>query len=282
MIILDRIQNILDFRNWEKFPQFIDEQGHGRIALIACILSSILTTHLFTLCLIALNQLGLVEIGMAKSYTASSALSSERLQMIVQWMLYAVCICIFHLAEFFVTALYNPSVVKASSFIVNHSKSYTIAMMVSGSEFFLRFLFYPSMCSKFMSILGLLVVSVAQFTRSLGMVTCGESFNHMIQKSKKNNHLLVTSGIYKYLRHPSYFGFFYWSVGTQIVLGNWISTFLFGAASWMFFNRRIPFEEQTLLKMFPDEYPQYFKTTYIGIPFIRTTGIVQITEDKSD
>lgn len=29
MIILDRIQNILDFRNWEKFPQFIDEQVSG-------------------------------------------------------------------------------------------------------------------------------------------------------------------------------------------------------------------------------------------------------------
>jgi hypothetical protein len=33
-------------------------------------------------------------------------------------------------------------------------------------------------------------VIVGQVSRSLGMVTCGESFNHMIQKSKKNNHVL--------------------------------------------------------------------------------------------
>ena len=45
--------------------------------------------------------------------------------------MYTIAICIFHLAEFFVTAMYNPSVVKASSFIINHSKSYTIAMTVS-------------------------------------------------------------------------------------------------------------------------------------------------------
>lgn len=186
--------------------------------------------------------------------------------------MYTIAICIFHLAEFFVTAMYNPSVVKASSFIINHSKSYTIAMTVSWSEFLMRFLLFPSTNSKFLSTIGLIFVIVGQVSRSLGMVTCGESFNHMIQKSKKNNHVLVTGGIYKYLRHPSYFGFFYWSVGTQLMLGNFISTVLFCGASWMFFHRRIPFEEQTLLKMFPNEYPEYFKSTIIGIPFIRTTG----------
>jgi hypothetical protein len=56
------------------------------------------------------------------------------------------------------------------------------------------------------------------------------------------------------------------------MVGNFISTVLFCGASWMFVHRRIPFEEQTLLKMFPNEYPEYFKSTIIGIPFIRTTG----------
>ena len=39
--------------------------------------------------------------------------------------------------EFFVTALYNPSVVTATSFVVNHSRSYTIAMLVSMENLFL-------------------------------------------------------------------------------------------------------------------------------------------------
>jgi hypothetical protein len=39
-------------------------------------------------------------------------------------------------------------------------------------------------------------------------------------------------------------------------------------ASWYFFKRRIPYEEGTLLKYFPDEYPAYVANTLSGLPFI--------------
>jgi len=100
------------------------------------------------------------------------------------------------------------------------------------------------------------------------MKTCGKNFNHMIQHKKTESHVLVTKGIYKYLRHPSYFGFYYWSIGTQLLLGNIISTFAFGIASWFFFNRRIPYEEQTLIRFFPEDYKTYMSRSYIGIPLI--------------
>ena len=32
----------------------------------------------------------------------------------------------------------------------------------------------------------------------------------------KADHLLITTGIYAHMRHPSYVGWFYWSVGTQV------------------------------------------------------------------
>lgn len=62
---------------------------------------------------------------------SNTLLSRDRVLILLQWMIYTMCLCIFHLLEFFVTALYNPSVVNASSFVVNHSKSYTVAMLVS-------------------------------------------------------------------------------------------------------------------------------------------------------
>ena len=43
---------------------------------------------------------------------------------------------------------------------------------------------------------GLIMTIAAQSVRSLAMVTCGESFNHLIQRSKKENHVLVTHGMY--------------------------------------------------------------------------------------
>lgn len=102
------------------------------------------------------------------------------------------------------------------------------------------------------------------------MITCGESFNHYIQRNKKENHVLVTHGIYHVFRHPSYVGFYYWAVGTQLVLCNPISTVLYGVAAWTFFRYRIAYEEETLRKLFPDGvYESYAARTYIGIPFVR-------------
>jgi protein-S-isoprenylcysteine O-methyltransferase len=77
-------------------------------------------------------------------------------------------------------------------------------------------------------------------------------------------------GRYKFLRHPSYVGFYYWAVGTQLLLGNPLHTVLFAIAAWMFFHRRIPYEEESLMRLFPDEYPGYVASTYIGIPFLST------------
>jgi hypothetical protein len=105
------------------------------------------------------------------------------------------------------------------------------------------------------------------------MKTCGESFNHFIQTQRKDNHKLVTDGIYRMLRHPSYVGFYYWSIGTQIVLQNWICVILFALAGWSFFSRRIPYEELALIRLFGNEYHEYASRTYIGIPGISTSSL---------
>ena len=42
---------------------------------------------------------------------------------------------------------------------------------------------------------GLVMILVAQSIRTCAMVTCGESFNHLIQVSKKDNHVLITHGM---------------------------------------------------------------------------------------
>jgi len=107
-----------------------------------------------------------------------------------------------------------------------------------------------------------------QFIRSLSMYTAGSNFHHGIRYKKTANHELITYGIYTHLRHPAYFGWFWWSVGTQILLRNPISVICYALASWMFFHFRIREEEKTLIHIFGDDYIRYQKRTYIGIPFI--------------
>lgn len=72
--------------------------------------------------------------------------------------------------------------------------SWTIRQL-SWIEFLIRFWVFPQLNTKYMLIMGIAMTTTAQFIRSLAMVTCGESFNHMIQRSKKDNHKLITHGM---------------------------------------------------------------------------------------
>lgn len=141
----------------------------------------------------------------------------------------------------------------------------------------MKFFLFPNIFfNTYVFILGSILTFCGQFIRSYAMISCGESFNHFIQRhhqmSQQRNqypkHCLVTDGIYHYLRHPSYFGYFYWAIGTQIMLCNPFCTVFFIYASWNFFKGRIPYEESTLLQQYPQEYTEYMKRSWIGIPFI--------------
>lgn len=86
---------------------------------------------------------------------------------------------------------------------------------------------------------------------------------------------------YSVLRHPSYVGFFYWAIGTQLVLCNPLSTVLYGLAAWTFFSKRIVYEESTLRALFPGDYEDYMSRTYIGIPFIHMFSMNGV-DDKEE
>ena len=288
--------------HWEGYPQFTHEQGLGRIAFISFSLGGIFYLHSCLLLILSLDKLNLISIEeitqtIVQHYSSSTVVSitttttavtadddiptimnmilsfillPSRMNLIFQWTIFILVLCIFHSAEFFITAMYNPSVVNASSFVVNHSTAYTMAMMISWIEFWIRYLFFPSVNYIPTAYVGFGLIIIGQLARSFAMITCGESFNHIIQRVKKDNHKLITSGIYKYLRHPSYFGFFYWSIGTQLMIGNFINAILFTVASWVFFRNRIPYEEETLEKLFPKDYQIYKARSWVGIPFIWT------------
>lgn len=116
--------------------------------------------------------------------------------------------------------------------------------------------------------MGVASVLIGQAVRSLAMLHAGESFNHQIQTHKAASHKLITDGIYGYFRHPSYFGYFYWGLGTQLVLGNMLCFFLYTAALWLFFSERIKNEEEKLVEFFRDDYLNYRARVGTKLPFI--------------
>ena len=79
---------------------------------------------------------------------------------------------------------------------------------------------------------------------------------------------------YKYLRHPSYVGWFYWSIGTQLLICNPLCSVAYAFASWRFFKVRIAYEEDLLQRQYPKKYSSYIDSSWLGIPFIKSRKLL--------
>lgn len=102
---------------------------------------------------------------------------------------------------------------------------------------------------------GLFLVLMGQSFRSLAMIHASSNFSHQIALHKDPSHTLVTSGVYSLVRHPSYFGFFWWAVGLQVFLANPVSTVIFVGVLWRFFSERIKYAASSHL---PSYSPHFF------------------------
>ena len=84
--------------------------------------------------------------------------------------------------------------------------------------------------------------------------------------AKKEGQQLVTSGPYRYVRHPMYFGGLVAAIGSAIVCGGafvFLSIILGTIFVW-----RVRAEDRLMAQSFPKEYPGYKKRTKALIPFV--------------
>ncbi|POW04440.1 hypothetical protein PSTT_10408 [Puccinia striiformis] len=196
-----------------------------------------------------------------------------------QWTrlnIYFIQLTAFHLLEFLTTAIFNPSRVTVDSFLLNNGSSYWFAQILSVLEYVIREKYFGgtilvTIDSSIVRVLGLVISLGGQIIRSLAMITAANSFNHRVSthSKKQDDHTLVTNGIYQFSRHPSYFGFFWWSIGIQLFLANPFSLAIFSFVLWSFFNSRIQNEELHLVKFFGKAYITYRSTIPTRIPFIK-------------
>ncbi|KAJ3322132.1 hypothetical protein HDV06_003583 [Boothiomyces sp. JEL0866] len=184
---------------------------------------------------------------------------------IYKFGLFLIFLSSFHLLEYYTLALHQP--VTLESFLINHSREYHIAMGGACVEYFIELFLFPSMKQWTFTNIGVLTVILAQALRSSAMIHAKSNFTHQIEFEKKDSHVLVTDGIYKYFRHPSYTGFFYWGISMQLLLANPVSFVLYWLALFKFFQERIEVEEQALEQFF-DKYKAYKKTAGVYIPGI--------------
>ena len=82
----------------------------------------------------------------------------------------------------------------------------------------------------------------------------------------KEDHVLVTSGPYAYVRHPIYAGAMLALFGSALT-GSMVAVVLF-MISIIFCLRRVGKEERMMQSLFPGQYPTYQARTKQFIPFV--------------
>ncbi|NQU28884.1 MAG: isoprenylcysteine carboxylmethyltransferase family protein [Candidatus Marinimicrobia bacterium] len=83
------------------------------------------------------------------------------------------------------------------------------------------------------------------------------------------NHTLITTGIYKNIRHPMYSAHLIWAIAQAMILPNWIAGFSFLIVLTPHIFIRMGVEEKLLIKQFSDEYQDYMNRSGRLLPRLR-------------
>jgi len=117
----------------------------------------------------------------------------------------------------------------------------------------------------YMRILGLIFTSIGYFIFICSVVVRGR---YAVSWAMPENQRLVTSGPYRYVRHPSYLGYFLMFFGLFFLWPNLFTLLPIVAIPGYF---RVTFEEERLLvQRFGDRYVEYQKQTGRFIPRFRS------------
>ena len=93
--------------------------------------------------------------------------------------------------------------------------------------------------------------------------TLGTSFSGNLEI--REQHQLVKTGPYRWVRHPMYSAILLWAIGLSLIAANWFVG-LIPLAFALFFIVRVPNEEKMMLEGFGDEYQAYIKRTGRFLP----------------
>ncbi|MFX0181843.1 MAG: methyltransferase family protein [Candidatus Hodarchaeota archaeon] len=84
----------------------------------------------------------------------------------------------------------------------------------------------------------------------------------------EDNHELITTGIFRYIRYPIYAGGIIGVFGFYFAFHSLITLIAMTITYFIIFRHRLLFEEKLLLEEFGDKYREYMKQTKKIIPFL--------------
>jgi protein-S-isoprenylcysteine O-methyltransferase Ste14 len=120
--------------------------------------------------------------------------------------------------------------------------------------------------NKWISWIGV-IISVSGFSiRLFALFSLGKFYTRTIRIT--DNHKIITTGTYRYIRHPGYLGVILMFSGAAMAVSNWVGilyTLLIMPSSFIY---RIYAEERMLIDHFGENYRKYMAESWRLLPFI--------------
>ena len=187
-----------------------------------------------------------------------------------QLYLYLLTEIIYHYSEYISVIIYHIYNLDYKSFLLDHSNEWIFALIFSYLETIIGTIFFKKIKQNIYTFyIGIIITIIGQTFRIGALYTGKKNFTHLLSYEKKKDHFLMTTGFYGITRHPSYFGFLVWTIGTQLMCLNIICLIGFPIGLYLFFEDRIIEEEGLLIEFFGYDYLEYKKKVGILIPFIK-------------
>jgi protein-S-isoprenylcysteine O-methyltransferase Ste14 len=117
----------------------------------------------------------------------------------------------------------------------------------------------PAKPSWILGGIGCVVFAVAIWALWRSHADLGRNFSPELKL--REEHKLVTDGVFRNIRHPMYAAHWLWALAQAMLLQNWIAGWSMLVAHWLLYSSRITQEEYMMCDRFGDEYRDYMGRT---------------------
>ena len=116
------------------------------------------------------------------------------------------------------------------------------------------------------NVLGIVTFAIALYLFWRSHHDLGKNWSPTLQV--REDHTLITNGIYQSIRHPMYTAIWLWTIAQALLLTNWIAGLSGIITFGTLYFFRVGNEEKMMLEQFGEQYQTYRQRTKRLVPFL--------------